>query len=157
MGLTMCLAMGLGPGDKTQLNNDKARPQHSTPYLIPYLCIRMGHAHALYISCSANCRLYIIVIKREKFSRLLQDGFSRAPAKTMSGRALLKIPTMPSEAFAVISPKQDSSSSQESCLLVRNAPLCMEAWVASSTGREHARLGMVCLHAQEISADGAAP
>ncbi len=70
MGLTMCLAMGLGPGDKTQLNNDKARPQHSTPYLIPYLCIRMGHAHALYISCSANCRLYIIVIKREKFLRL---------------------------------------------------------------------------------------
>ena len=70
----------------------------------------------------------------------------------MSGRALLKIPTMPSEAFAVISPKQDSSSSQESCLLVRNAPLGMEAWVASSTGREHARLGMVCLHALEASA-----
>lgn len=33
----------------------------------------------------------------------------------------------------------------DSHLLVQNASLRMEAWVASSTGREHARLGMVGL------------
>ena len=80
---------------------------------------------------------------------VLQDGFSRAPAQVMLGRALLKIPTMPSEAFAAISPKptcsSSESSSRDSYLLLRNGSLCMEAWVASSTGREHARLGMVGL------------
>lgn len=80
----------------------------------------------------------------------LQDGFSRAPAQVMLGRALLKIPTMPSEAFAAISPKptcsSSSSSGMDSHLLIRNVSLRMEAWVASSTGREHARLGMVGLH-----------
>lgn len=78
----------------------------------------------------------------------LQDGISRAPAQVMLGRALLKIPTMPSEAFAAISLKltsSSSSSSMDSHLLVRNTSLRMEAWVASRTGREHVRLGMVGL------------
>ena len=79
----------------------------------------------------------------------MQDGFCRAPARVTSGRALLKIPTMPSEAYAAISPKPNgaSSSSRESHLLVRDSALCMEAWVASSTGREHARIGTVSIPA----------
>ena len=79
----------------------------------------------------------------------MQDGFCQAPARATSGRALLKIPTMPSEAYAAISPKPNgaSSSSLESRLLVRNPALCMEAWVASCTGREHARVGTVCIPA----------
>ena len=76
----------------------------------------------------------------------MQDGFPRTPTRVISGRALLKIPTMPCEAFAAISPKPGGAG-RESRLLLRDGVLCMEAWAASSLGREHARLGTVRLPA----------
>ena len=72
----------------------------------------------------------------------MQDGFPRTPTRVISGRALLKIPTMPCEAFAAISPKLGGTG-RESRLLLRDAVLRMEAWAACSIGREHARLGTV--------------
>ena len=74
----------------------------------------------------------------------MQDGFPRPPARVSSGRALLKIPTMPCEAFAAISPKVGGPG-RESRLLLKDGALGMEAWAASSIGREHLRLGTVRL------------
>ena len=73
-----------------------------------------------------------------------QDGFPRTPTRVISGRALLKIPTMPCEAFAAITPKPGGAG-RESRLLLRDGALRMEAWAASSLGREHARLDTVRL------------
>ena len=70
----------------------------------------------------------------------------RPPARVVSGKALLKIPTMPSEGYAAISPAACASGPSggwESKALLRDGALRLEAWGASSTGREHARLGTV--------------
>lgn len=80
----------------------------------------------------------------------MQDGFPQPPARVISGRALLKIPTMPCEAFAATSPKLGGAG-RESRLLLRDGALRMEAWAVSSVGREHARLGTVRLPPFHVS------
>ena len=72
----------------------------------------------------------------------MQRGLSLAPKPVLAPtNSLLTIPTLRAEALGALAPQPDSE--RASRLLTRHAGLRLEAWFASCTGREHARMGQV--------------
>ncbi|BDA43319.1 probable protein kinase and PP2C-like domain-containing protein at C-terminar half [Coccomyxa sp. Obi] len=67
-------------------------------------------------------------------------GLSLAPKPVLAPtNSLLTIPTLRSKALVALAPQPDSE--RASRLLTRHSGLRLEAWFASCTGREHARMG----------------
>lgn len=73
---------------------------------------------------------------------LTQRGLSLAPKPVLApAKTLLTLPTLRSDALLALA--QPPSAEQASHLLTAHAGLRLEAWLASCTGREHARMGQV--------------
>ncbi|KAK9915385.1 hypothetical protein WJX75_008481 [Coccomyxa subellipsoidea] len=67
-------------------------------------------------------------------------GLSLGPKPVLAPtNSLLTLPTLRSEALIALTPQPDSE--RASRLLTRHPQLRLEAWLASCTGREHARMG----------------
>jgi len=73
---------------------------------------------------------------------LTQRGLSLAPKPVLApANTLLTLPTLRSNALLALA--QPPSAEQASRLLTAHSGLRLEAWLASCTGREHARMGQV--------------
>lgn len=78
----------------------------------------------------------------------MQVGLPLAPKRVLTPtNTLLTLPTIRSDALAALASQQQQQQDggQASQLLHKCGHLQLEAWLASCTGREHARMGQVRL------------